>query len=95
VIGHGKLLGNDIIGLAIDKEGAEHEVAAVQGLGWLNEELTTKGIIQDVDSELKVTFRGRAQLHAMPDPSRFQGRATAGSVMRRENPGLGATARGR
>jgi hypothetical protein len=95
VIGHGKLLGNDMVGPAINKEGAEREVAAVQGLGWLNEELTTKGIIHDVDSELRVTFRGRAQLDAMPDPSRFQGRAAAGSVMRREQPGIGATERGR
>ena len=29
VIGHGKLFGNGVVGLAIDKEGTESEVAAV------------------------------------------------------------------
>ena len=45
MIGHAKLFGDGFVGLAVDEEGAQSEVAAVAGLRRLDEALAAKGVI--------------------------------------------------
>jgi len=77
VIGHTQLLSNGSVGLAIDKEGSQREVAAVEGLARFDKELAAKSVIHDRDSGLRVNYRIRVQLHRSADQSHFQGFAAA------------------
>jgi hypothetical protein len=73
VIGHTQLLSNGSVGLAIDKEGTQREVAAVEGLARFDKELAAEGVIHDRDSGLRVHYYNRVQLHRSAAQSHFQG----------------------
>jgi len=77
VIGHAKPFGDGVVGLAVDEEGMQSEVAAVAGLRRLDEELAAGGVIHDLDSGLRVNFRTFAQLYGSPKQTSFQGSETA------------------
>jgi hypothetical protein len=77
VIGHAKPFGDGVIGLAVEEEGAQSEVAAVVGLRRLDKELAAGGVIHDRDSGLRVNFRTLAQIHGSPKQTSFQGWETA------------------
>ena len=77
MVGHAQPFGDGVIGLAVDEEGAQRQVAAVAGLRRLGEELAAGSVIHDRDSGLRVNFRTLAQRYGSPTQTSFQGSETA------------------
>ncbi len=66
-VGHAKLLRDVFRRSPIDKHGAECFVAAVIGIGWLDEEVAAGGIIHDPYSpKMSVGFWGRTGPNRKP-----------------------------
>ena len=73
MIGRSKPFGDGGVGLPVNEEGTQSEVATVVGLCWIDEELTAEGVIHDRDSGLRVNFRTFAYLYGSPKRTSFQG----------------------
>ena len=87
MIGHAKLFSDGVVGLVVDKERTQSEVATVGGLSRIDEELAAEAVIHYWDSGLRVHFRTAAQLHGRPEQKYFQGSAVARSMRTPHSPG--------